>query len=126
MAEMTDILSRVMSDPNAMKQISALAQSLGLQNAPASPPPQPAPQPAPKPPAPPAAPPDAVRLMNNLLQMSSRMGGDERQLALIRALKPFLRPERAAKLDMAIQVARMSRLAGSSLQSLSGQMGGGR
>lgn len=122
MAEMTDILSRVMSDPNAMKQISALAQSLGLQNAPASPPPQP----APKPPAPPAAPPDAVRLMNNLLQMSSRMGGDERQLALIRALKPFLRPERAAKLDMAIQVARMSRLAGSSLQSLSGQMGGGR
>lgn len=118
MTEMNDVLARVMSDPGAMRQIANLAQSLGLQNSPSPPPaPPPAPVPAPPPPAQNISQ-DPMKLMSALLQISKSMGSDQQQLALIQALKPFLRPERAARLDMAIQVAKLSQLAGNTLKGL--------
>ena len=51
-----------------------------------------------------------MQLLQGFLQMSKQMGGDERQLALFQALKPFVRPDRAEKLDRAIPVAKISRL----------------
>lgn len=70
--------------------------------------------------------PDPAQLLQGFLQLSKQMGGDDRQLALFQALKPFVRPERAEKLDRAIQVARISRLAGNTLQKLGPQILSGR
>lgn len=129
MADFSEMLNGILSNPQAMQQMMALAQSLGLQGQGGQP------QQA----APPAAPPqqhpqvqqqfqqpDPAQLLQGFLQLSKQMGGDDRQLALFQALKPFVRPERAEKLDRAIQVARISRLAGNTLQKLGPQILSGR
>lgn len=108
MADMNEMLSGILSNPQAMESIMAMAKSLGQQQS----------QSAPAP-TPPGA--DPVQLMQSLLQLSRNMSGDERQIALFQALKPFVRPDRAERLDRAIQVARISRLAGRALQSLGPQ-----
>lgn len=120
MPDLSELLSRVMSNPQMMEQMSALAQGLGLQGEEETgqlyqepPPPSQEPQQ------------DPARLMGSLIQMAGAMGGDDRQLALIRALKPFLRPERVRKLEKAIQVAKMSRLAEQALHTLGKQGGKG-
>ena len=131
MAELNDMLNGILSNPQAMQQIMALAQSMGLQGQ--NGPPQ---QAAPPTPAAPSAPPpqlpqlsqqpDPAQLIQGFLQLSRQSGGDERQLALFQAIKPFIRPDRAEKLDRAIQVARISRLAGNALQKLGPQILSGR
>lgn len=111
MADFNEMLTQVLSNPQAVSQIQALAQNLGLQNQSPAPPKQehtPHGQ-------------DPMELMRGLLQLSRQSSGDEKQIALFQALKPFVRPERAAKLDKAIQVARISRLAGNALQTLGPQ-----
>lgn len=42
-------------------------------------------------------------------------GGDDKRTALLNALRPFVREERYAKLDKAIQIAKLSRLIRSGL-----------
>lgn len=121
MPDLNELLAQVMSNPQAMEQINALAQSLGLQGSPepsSPPPPSSAPMPD--------GMPDATQLVGTLFQMSRSMGGDDRQVALIQALKPFVRPERAQKLERAIQIARISRLAGNALQGFSKNLTQGR
>ena len=121
----------------AMQQIMALAQSMGLQGQNGPPqqaaPPTPAAPSAPPPQLPqlpqqsqPSQQPDPAQLIQGFLQLSRQSGGDERQLALFQAIKPFIRPDRAEKLDRAIQVARISRLAGNALQKLGPQILSGR
>lgn len=130
MADFSEMLNGILSNPQAMQQIMTLAQSLGLQgqggqpqqSAPAPPPPQPQLSQLPQQPNQP----DPMQLLQGFLQMSKQMGGDERQLALFQALKPFVRPDRAEKLDRAIQVAKISRLAGNALQKLGPQILSGR
>lgn len=43
-------------------------------------------------------------------------GGDDRRTALLSALRPYVREERYAKLDKAIQIAKLSRLIRSALE----------
>ena len=111
MADFSEMLNGILSNPQAMQQMMALAQSLGLQGQ-GGQPQQSAPTPPPPPPQLPQQPsqPDPMQLLQGFLQMSKQMGGDERQLALFQALKPFVRPDRAEKLDRAIQIARLSRV----------------
>lgn len=127
MADIGELFNQIMSNPQMMAQVASLAQSLGLQENPqpqqaAFPAPSSAPPPAPSQPPQSAAgqPPqmDAVQLMGSLMQLSKNIGGDDKQLALIHALQPFVRPERARKLERAIQVAKMSRLAEQALHGL--------
>ena len=126
------MLNQVMANPQAMEQMMSLAKRLGLQGGqnPGSPSPQPPPQNRPAPPQNRPAPPqqsqpspgpDPMQLMQSLLKLSQQGGGDERQIALFQALKPFVSRDRAEKLDRAIQIARISRLAGNALQSLGPQ-----
>ena len=104
MADFSEMLNGILSNPQAMQQMMALAQSLGLQGQ-GGQPQQSAPTPPPPPPQLPQQPsqPDPMQLLQGFLQMSKQMGGDERQLALFQALKPFVRPDRAEKLDRAIR-----------------------
>ena len=109
-------LGQLLGDPGAMQQILSLAQSLG-GNAP----PPPRGGNAPPPPPPPGPPPvsqgmESEALLRMLTELSRNTRDDPKQLALFQALKPFLRPERAAKLDRAVQAARLSRMASVALE----------
>ncbi len=119
---MEDQLNRILSDPQSMAQIQALAQSLGLGGAPGAPPQSQTPPPAP-PQAPPALPFGAMdegfaRSVFSLMQQANH--SDSRQEALLCALKPYLKPDRCAKLDRAMQIARLSQLAGLALRQYGG------
>ena len=48
---------------------------------------------------------------------------DDRNTALINALRPFLREERQARLDRALQLARTARLVRAALGALGGKEG---
>lgn len=67
--------------------------------------------------------PALVSLGMNLLAEYNRK--DERAEALLRALRPYLRPERWQRVDRAVSVARLSRVATALLRSF-GRNGGGQ
>ena len=125
MAEFEEKLNSILGDQNAMSQIMALAQSLsGAGSPPAAETPHPEPA---------AAPPADMSLGLNqvdprLRQLGGRIlkeyqRGEDKNTALLLALKPFLRQERYAKVDQAIQLARLARVVRVALESM-GQTGG--
>ena len=96
-----DKLNQILSDPDSMAKIMSLAQSLGgEQNAPPPPPAPPRPQPPP--------PPDDAFVKGILRLMQQAQHTDKRQEALLCALKPYLAPERQAKIDEALRIARQA------------------
>lgn len=124
MAEFEEKLTEILGNQQAMGQIMALAQSLsggsgGGEGSAAAPPPREESAPAP-----------AVQMSGatgdsplsalgeldpRLIQLGMRLvreyqGNDDRNIALLTALRPFLREERYAKLDRAIQIAKLSRV----------------
>lgn len=109
MEDLENKISEILGDPQAMEGILSLAQSLGL-----TPPEQTAEAPA-SPPAAASADPMAGS-MAQLLAMAGSLGG--RELALLQALRPLLREDRQAKLDRAIQAARISQIAGTAMKTL--------
>lgn len=110
MADFEEQLNAILGDQAAMSQIMALAQSLQKG-------PEPSQTPAQAPAAPPAAPPASPlenldpRLLNLGMKVwQEYQRGDDRNAALLAALRPFVREERWAKLDKAMQLARMARV----------------
>ena len=125
MAEFEEKLSSILGDQNAMSQIMALAQSLSSGGEQA-----PGPQASAPPPPPPEGDPSAVlgQLDPRLLQLGGRIlreyqSGEDKNAALLLALKPFLRQERYAKVDQAVQLARLARVVRTALTSM-GETGG--
>ena len=125
MAEFEEKLNSILGDQNAMSQIMALAQSLSGAGGPPA-----AEKPDPEPAA--ASPADRSLGLNQvdprLLQLGGRIlkeyqRGEDTNTALLLALKPFLRQERYAKVDQAIQLARLARVVRVALESM-GQTGG--
>lgn len=111
-------LQKIMNDPDSMAQILSLAQSFGLQ------PPEQAAS-APSAPPPPPADDGFVKAIFGMMQQAQQSDG--RQEALLAALKPYLRPERRGSIDRALQIARISHLAGFALRNygeLPGKGGG--
>lgn len=142
MSELEEKLESVLGNPQAMAQIMALAQSL---NGGGSPPaagagepsqPQEQPQAQTQNPAPPPAPPGSGgsgdglgSLLGGLGSLDPKLlsaaagligqfnsGADDQRVALLTALRPFVKEERYAKLDKAIQIAKLSRLIRSGLE----------
>ena len=120
MGDLEEKLEGILSNPKAMEQIMSLAQSLGKgTGAPASAPPptDPAPEPAPQ-----QESTDSSGLLGALGQVdpaliakaAQLMGeyhhGDDRRVALLQALRPFVQEKRYARIDKAIQIAKLSRL----------------
>ena len=139
MSELEEKLEGILGNPQAMAQIMSLAQSLNLggsgtssegdgQTAAPSPE-QEAVSPAPPPEPPPASSGNSLSgLMSGLSSLDPKMlsaaaslmgqfnsGNDDKRVALLNALRPFVREERYAKLDQAIQIAKLSRLIRSGL-----------
>ena len=139
MSELEEKLENILGNPQAMAQIMALAQSLN-QSGPAagagdgaqvrtSGPADAGAQPtAPAPTQPPASAgaegglgsllggldPGMLSAAAGLLGQFNG-GDDDRRVALLTALRPFVREQRYARLDKAIQIARLSRLIRSGL-----------
>ncbi len=130
MAELEDNLNAILSNPEAMDQIVSIAKALTGGGTAAAQPVQPAPSSPPNPPNP-ASGPDLSALMGllgggsgtdsaggldpALLQTAVRLFSeysavDDRKVALLNALKPFLKPERYAKIDRAVQIAKLARV----------------
>ena len=141
MGELEEKLNTILGDPAAMGQIMALAQSLG-RSAPESPqedqegggetageePGWERAGTAPDSPTPSEAggenPLAALSSLDpRLIQMGMRLwqeyqGGDQRTTDLLQALRPFLRKERQAKLERAVQLAKLSHVIRVALQVL--------
>ena len=107
MAELEDMLNQVLSDPEQMSKIAGLAQSLmgGMD----------------------ASPPDTQNVPlpidpKMLGRIQSLMGGsgekNSSSEALLRAMQPYLSEKRRMKMDKALKLARMAKLAGFAMDEL--------
>lgn len=115
MPDLQEMLRDITANPQAMQQLMSLAQTFGGGG------PKPLQSGSPQPPAP-APQQNPMQLMQNLIQLSNQSGRlNQQQLALIQAIKPFLTPERAEKLERAIRVANISQMASSSLRQMGSQ-----
>lgn len=111
MDDFSEKLNQIIGNPGAMAQILSLAQSLG--GAPKDAPAKDAP---PKPPPPPKPPIDDT-LLRGLMQLAQEAGRpDEKQEALLCALKPYISPAHRERLDRAMQLARLAKIAGFALK----------
>lgn len=133
MAEWEEKLGSILNNPQAMRQIMALAQSLNGGSGQSSPGPSPA-----QPEALPASPPQVEaepesspaadipldldpRLMElGMRALAAYQDQGNTQAALLQALRPFVKPQRYAKVDKAIQIARLSKVVRAALDMFKG------
>lgn len=111
MAEWEEKLNTILGDPEAMGQILALAQSLGLSSRPEQEDhsPEEGGQESDQSPLSGGDP----AMLRQSMALLSALGQEEndKRTALLTALKPFLKPERQAGLDRAIQLQRLTKMA---------------
>lgn len=108
-------LSAILSDPDMMGKIQAMAQSLGQ-----SPPPgqQPQPQSQPRSQEPqPRLPEIDLAALQKMSALAGQSGIDKNQQALLSALSPYLSRDRVGKLENAMRAAKMAKLASGFLGS---------
>ena len=118
MAEWEEKLEGILSNPRAMEQIMALAKSLEGGNTQQG---TPSPTPA-APTSPPPTGPDLSGLLSGVGKLDPKLlsaavrlfseynASDDRKIALLSALRPFLKEEKYAKVDKAMRIARLSRV----------------
>jgi hypothetical protein len=128
---MEEKISSLLSSPDAMDKIMSVARSLGLGAPPGGEGAQhseyggvPGPE-GKSTPVPDFAPnsldPKLVGMLGRLMSEYGR--SDDQKANLLLALKPFLKSERAAKIDRAVQIARLSRVVKAAYHSLKGGEG---
>ncbi len=98
MSELEDQLNGILSDPQAMQKIMAMAKSLSGPGD--SPPPKPE-----------GLPNFDLGTMQKLANFANQSSIDKNQQTLLVALKPYLCRERIAKLEKAMRAAKMAKLA---------------
>lgn len=112
MSDFEEKLETILNNPQAMSQIMSLAQSLGASSPSAETPPAASPAPADLP----NFQPDP-RLLSGIASLLGQYNSDDDQrVALLTALKPFVNAQRYAKLDQAIRITRLSRMARMALE----------
>lgn len=105
MEDMEEKLGAMLSNPELMQKVMAMAQSLG-QSAETAPPPKDAP------PTPPADTPQLdPALLQKLLSLGAQTGIDRNGQALLKALGPYLTCQRITKLERAMRAARLAKAA---------------
>ena len=111
-------LNSILSNPEMMSQIMAMAQSLG--GAAGNPPPKdpPAKQQEPPPPQIPTLPNDLdLSMLQKMQGFAQNSSIDSHQQALLRALSPYLAGERIRKLEKAMRAAKLASVASGFLGS---------
>lgn len=131
---MEEKLGAILSNPDMMKTIMSMAQTLG-QNPPQSEQPvQEPPQKQTPPPGKPASPPKtAPTFGRNEMEMISRISAlsqqtvlDRQEQALLKALNPYLTRDRLGKLEKAMHAAKMAKFASYALEQSGGTLKAGR
>ena len=117
MSELEEKLGTILSNPQLMQQISAMAQALGQ-----APPEQPAPPPMAS--QSPALPDLAMLQKVSGMLQAGRV--DQEQQQLLHALSPFLSQSRIGKLERAMRAAKMAGFASALLKSGGLNIFGGR
>ena len=115
MNDLEEKLESILGNQQAMEQIMSLAQSLGAGNTSHTPTHNSEPSSGLS--VPPSLP-DALglgqldpQLLTRLVQLVTQsQGNNDARVALLQALRPFIKEQRYEKLDKAIQIARLSRL----------------
>ena len=121
MAGFEEQLNSILGNQEAMSQIMALARSLSGEAGEPSPAPEETGEPGSAPAAAESSPPplDLSALMGQIDPQMLQAGmevlrqvqsTEDRNAALLNALRPFVREERQARLDRALRIARMGRL----------------
>ena len=114
MSEMEDKINSILSDPESMEKISRLARQFmgggsGEEKQES---------------APPAGEGFDPELLSRIGRLMSRAGGgDSGKTALLKALSPYLAESRRAKLEKAIRLAHMAKLAGIAFEEYGGSKG---
>jgi hypothetical protein len=144
-SELEEKLNSILGDPQTMSQIMSLAQSLGGAANSAPQPEKPnEPPPAESGGTTAASTPDLSALLGSLMGgasggsssgsggldprmltmatkvLSEYQSGDDSRAALLQALRPFVKEKRYAKLDKAIQIAKLSRMIRVALDTFKG------
>lgn len=113
MPDLQEQLNKILSNPEALRQVQSLGEQLGLGGN--NPPPKP-PEPAPPPP------PQQNGLQNNMmsgdmLKLFSKIAplmnsfkNDDETTVLLHSLRPFLSPERRDKLEKAEKMLKLLKL----------------
>lgn len=101
MDDLNEKLNRLLSDPEGLAKIQAAAAALGGGAAPA-------PSPEPPPPSEPGLP-DLAGL-SRLLPLLSGGGQDTPDTRLLYALRPYLRGQRAERLEEAVRLLKLAHL----------------
>ena len=105
MEDMDSRLNALLSDPEAMGRIMALAQQLSGESAASSPPPSPEP--------PPSSQQDDdgfdPRLLLKFLPLLQELRQDNssQSMQFLSAMRPFLKPERQPKVERAVKLAHL-------------------
>ena len=132
MSDFEDKLNSILSNQDAMGQIMQLARSLGGDKKETTD--HPAPPPAPCESSAPTTETDPLSALGNLdprlldmafKVMNAYQSNDDDRAALLTALRPFVRPERYARLDQAIQVSKLTSVVRIALDSFRNKEGGG-
>lgn len=100
--DMEDKLNAILQNPDTMRQLQAMAQSLGLQSPP--PPPTPPQQSETLPNFDPA-------VLQKLSGFAQQSNVDKNQKALLAALGPYLSHDRLGRLEKAMRAAKMAQFA---------------
>lgn len=110
MAELEDMLNQVLSDPEQMNKIAGLAKSLMGGGDSSSTPSQNSPLPF------------DPKMMGRLQNIMGRSGAKSSSSeALLRAMQPYLSEKRRTKMDKALKLARMAKLAGFAMEEFGGE-----
>ena len=105
MEDMENKISQILSNPESMAQIMQMAQSLmGTQSA----------DPVQKADSEPQN--EIPQAITALIRQANHM--DRKEEALLSAIQPYLRPGRREKIEKAMRVAHLSRLAGFAMKNL--------
>lgn len=100
MGELEDKLNSVLSNPQMMQQIMAMAQSVGVSSSKED-----------SPPKTDNLPDIDLGMLQKLSGLAGQSSIDKNQRALLHALGPYLSRERLGKLEKAMRAARMARMA---------------
>lgn len=118
MEGMEEKIGAILSNPDMMKTIMTMAQSLGQnspQQEPQQTPPQKQPQPQqkiqPQPKSIPSIGKNELEMISKISALSQQTGLDRQEQGLLKALSPYLSKDRLEKLEKAMHAAKMAKFA---------------
>lgn len=104
MEDLESTISQILGNPDSMAQIMSIAKSLG------------APSPPTEAESLPSVPPIDPSMLS-LLDLAKQFG-DPKEAQLLNALKPYCSEQRRQRIDRALQIARISQIAGAALRNM--------